>query len=135
MPRRTVVDPRFPARLRELREERGLSLRALAARTYSSKSHIRGERDHGRGAEPWETAELLRRMHASDTAPATIEALNSTAFELCCQTPEPKLVDGTGHTHPVNDGGHWSEEPTAAYPVDRPMTPGQQGRSRRRRWP
>lgn len=40
MPRRTVVDPRFGPRMRELRGERGLSLRALAARAYSSSSHL-----------------------------------------------------------------------------------------------
>jgi transcriptional regulator with XRE-family HTH domain len=34
---------------------------------------------------PWETAELLRRVQASDTAPATIESLHATVFELCCQ--------------------------------------------------
>ncbi len=34
---------------------------------------------------PWETAELLRRVQASDTAPATIDALHATVRELCCQ--------------------------------------------------
>ena len=36
-------------------------------------------------ARPWETAELLRRVQANDTAPATVEALHATVFELCCQ--------------------------------------------------
>ncbi|MGX7673445.1 hypothetical protein [Plantactinospora sp. DSM 117369] len=34
MPHPPIVDPRFPARLRELRTARGLSLRDLARRTY-----------------------------------------------------------------------------------------------------
>ena len=36
-------------------------------------------------ARPWESAELLRRVQANDGAPATIEALHATVFELCCQ--------------------------------------------------
>lgn len=38
MPHPPIVDPRFPARLRELRTARGLSLRGLAGRTYYGKS-------------------------------------------------------------------------------------------------
>jgi transcriptional regulator with XRE-family HTH domain len=34
--------------------------------------------------KPWETAELLRRVQADDAAPATIESLHATVFELCC---------------------------------------------------
>ena len=37
---RPVVDPRFPATLRRLRTERGLSLRDLAAKVHRSKSHL-----------------------------------------------------------------------------------------------
>lgn len=40
MPRRTVVDPRFPARLRELLAQRDMSYRALAARTHYGKSYL-----------------------------------------------------------------------------------------------
>ncbi|MFF0151085.1 multiprotein-bridging factor 1 family protein [Micromonospora sp. NPDC005203] len=36
-------------------------------------------------ARPWETAELLHRMHANDAAPATIETLQATVTELSCQ--------------------------------------------------
>lgn len=36
-------------------------------------------------ARPWETVELLRRMQASDTAPATVETLQATIAELCCE--------------------------------------------------
>jgi transcriptional regulator with XRE-family HTH domain len=38
--RRTVVDPGFGSRMRELRDLRGLSLRALAARALSNKSQL-----------------------------------------------------------------------------------------------
>ena len=40
MPRRTVVDPQFHRRLRELRHACGLSQRMLAEAAYVSKSHI-----------------------------------------------------------------------------------------------
>lgn len=40
MPRRTVVDPQFPARLRQLRKARGLSQQRLARAAFVSKSHI-----------------------------------------------------------------------------------------------
>lgn len=35
-------------------------------------------------ARLWETSELLSRVAASDTSPATVEALNATAYGLCC---------------------------------------------------
>lgn len=112
MARRTVVDPQFGTRLRELRQERGLSLRNLYDSTRVSKSSIselengvtsptlptaqvldRALRAGGELAamvsvveqpEPWETAELLDRVRASDVSAATVEALHHTAFELCC---------------------------------------------------
>ncbi|HEY0694101.1 MAG TPA: helix-turn-helix transcriptional regulator [Kribbella sp.] len=34
---------------------------------------------------PWQTAELVARIQASDTAPGTLEALQATIVELCCQ--------------------------------------------------
>jgi hypothetical protein len=43
-------------------------------------------------------------------------------------------TDEAWHEHAVNDAGHWSNERTAAYPVNRPMTPGQQWRSRGGWW-
>lgn len=58
MPRRTVVDPRFPARLRELREIAGLSVRALTARAYVSRSYI-SELELGRKAP---TVDIARRL-------------------------------------------------------------------------
>jgi transcriptional regulator with XRE-family HTH domain len=112
MPRRTVVDPRFGERLRELRLARGLSLRDLAAAAYVAKSTVSElengktgpmfdtaqalDRALGAGGELtgmvaeretpdlWETAELLERVRATDVSPATVEALHVTAFELCC---------------------------------------------------
>ncbi|MFY1616981.1 helix-turn-helix domain-containing protein [Micromonospora sp. WMMD736] len=38
-----------------------------------------------RDARPWETADLLRRVRLSDSAPATLESLQATVTELCCQ--------------------------------------------------
>lgn len=40
MPRRTVVDPRFPCRLRQLMSQRGMSVRELASLTYLAKSLV-----------------------------------------------------------------------------------------------
>ncbi len=34
---------------------------------------------------PWQTAELVQRMQASDTTAGTLESLQSTVEELCCQ--------------------------------------------------
>jgi transcriptional regulator with XRE-family HTH domain len=34
---------------------------------------------------PWQTAELVQRMQASDTSTQTLDALHSTIEELCCQ--------------------------------------------------
>ncbi|MDW5325591.1 helix-turn-helix transcriptional regulator [Plantactinospora sp. KLBMP9567] len=36
-------------------------------------------------ARPWETAELLRRMRSGDGAPVTVETLQATVTELCCE--------------------------------------------------
>lgn len=38
-----------------------------------------------RDTNPWQTAELLRRIQISDTAPGTLASLEVTVFELCCQ--------------------------------------------------
>ena len=34
---------------------------------------------------PWQTAELVQRMQASDTTAGTLESLHATVEELCCQ--------------------------------------------------
>jgi transcriptional regulator with XRE-family HTH domain len=119
MARQTAVDDRFPATLRRLRDERGLSLRKLSQLAYVSKSTISElENDQktptvetaraldtalragGKLAQlvtevepprrepvvsPWETAELLERVRASDVSAPTVEALQVTVFELCCE--------------------------------------------------
>lgn len=58
MPRRTVVDPQFPSRLRQLRRSRGLSQQRLARVAYVSKSHI-SELENGVKAPGVATAKTL----------------------------------------------------------------------------
>ncbi|MFY1634314.1 helix-turn-helix domain-containing protein [Solwaraspora sp. WMMB335] len=53
-----IVDPRLPATLRALREQAGLSLRDLAKRAYSSRSHLH-DLEQGRKAPP---SELIARL-------------------------------------------------------------------------
>lgn len=60
MARRTIVDPRFPTRVRELRHERGLSLRDLAGAAYIGKSTL-SEIENGHHAPCPETALHLDR--------------------------------------------------------------------------
>lgn len=113
MPR--AVDPRFPERMRQLRQLRGLSLRELERRAFFGKSYLH-ELETGtkmpttevarrvddalnaagelaemvtdvpgdEQARTWETSELLARVQSSDTSPTTLEALQATTFELCC---------------------------------------------------
>lgn len=38
-----------------------------------------------RDAAPWQTADLLRRLRATDAAPATLDALQAAVVELCCE--------------------------------------------------
>jgi transcriptional regulator with XRE-family HTH domain len=56
--RRTIVDPRFPGRLRQLRKAHGLSLRELAARTHFGKSTL-SELESGITAPSEDTAQRL----------------------------------------------------------------------------
>lgn len=58
MPHSAVVDLRFGTRLRELRTERGMSLRALAVRALSSRSRL-SEYEHGRALPPPDVAEEI----------------------------------------------------------------------------
>ena len=46
-----------------------------------------------RDTEPWQTAELLRRVQSSDTAPGTLDALQATVHDLCCQYPHRDAVE------------------------------------------
>ncbi|MFI5492294.1 helix-turn-helix domain-containing protein [Actinoplanes sp. NPDC051859] len=48
---------------------------------------------------PWESAELLRRVQANDAAPATVEALHATVFELCCQYATRPAVELRAEAH------------------------------------
>jgi len=65
------------------------------ARACDLALHARGELiatahlDHAsrRDATPWQTAELLHRMQASDTTPGTLDSLHATIAELCCEYP------------------------------------------------
>src|SRR5437762_9342820 len=60
MPRRIAVDPRFGARLRELRDQRQLSLRDLAELAHHGKSYI-SELETGRKKPTPEAAANLDR--------------------------------------------------------------------------
>jgi len=40
-----------------------------------------------RDAQPWQTTDLLRRIQASDTASCTLDALQATVTQLCCEYP------------------------------------------------
>jgi transcriptional regulator with XRE-family HTH domain len=57
---RTIVDPRFPTRLRQLRQARGLSLRELARTAYVSKSLL-SELENGRKQPTLATAAAVDR--------------------------------------------------------------------------
>ncbi|MFY1689575.1 helix-turn-helix domain-containing protein [Plantactinospora sp. WMMB782] len=71
MPHTPIVDPRFPARLRELRAARDLSLRDLARRVYYSKSQLH-DLETAR-AKP--TFEAARRLDDALQAGGTLAAL------------------------------------------------------------
>lgn len=64
MTRRPIVDPRFPTRLREFRQQREMSLRDLAAAAYIGKSTL-SELENGRCAPRLETAQHLDRALAA----------------------------------------------------------------------
>jgi hypothetical protein len=42
---------------------------------------------------PWQTAELIQRMQASDTTTGTLESLHATIQELCCQYSHRDALD------------------------------------------
>ncbi|MFD0972756.1 helix-turn-helix domain-containing protein [Plantactinospora endophytica] len=71
MPYPPIVDPRFPARLRELRTARGWSLRELARRAYYGKSQLH-DLEASR-ARP--TVEAARRLDDVLEAGGTLAAL------------------------------------------------------------
>ena len=65
MPRRVAVDPRFGARLRELRRQRQLSLRELAERAHQGTSYI-GELETGQKQPTVDVAANLDRALAAN---------------------------------------------------------------------
>lgn len=89
MARRTIADPRFAARLRELLDERGTSYRALAAATFYSKSYLH-DLASGRKSPTVETAQRLdQALHAdgqlaalAEPAPAEASGDEVQALEL-----------------------------------------------------
>ncbi|GLH97331.1 helix-turn-helix domain-containing protein [Phytohabitans aurantiacus] len=76
MPR--TVDPRFPSELRRLRQERGLSVRGLAALAHQSHGHI-SDLESGRRAPLPDVTERLET--ALGVATGTLAALAETRIE------------------------------------------------------
>ena len=66
-----IVDPRFGARLRQLRQDQGWSLRDLATEAYLSKSQI-SEYENGRRRPSVDMAETLDRALGADGALAAL---------------------------------------------------------------
>lgn len=52
-----------------------------------------------RDATPWQTAELLSRLKASDAAPGTLDMLHATVSELCCEYPYRDAADLRSEAH------------------------------------
>jgi transcriptional regulator with XRE-family HTH domain len=46
-----------------------------------------------RDSRPWETTELIQRIQGSDASTHTIEQIEATVFELCCEYPFRNAVD------------------------------------------
>src|SRR2546421_7973825 len=46
-----------------------------------------------RDARPWETTELIQRIQASDASRHTIEQIEATVLELCCEYPFRDAVE------------------------------------------
>ena len=121
----------FGEKLRQLRNERDLSLTRLAALTHYNKGYLsrvetgqkpatddiaracdmaleaRGEliaAAHAdiaaaRDTRPWQTAELIERVQRSDASANTIEALQTTVFELGCEYAYRDADDLRTDTH------------------------------------
>ncbi|MFG1883316.1 helix-turn-helix domain-containing protein [Micromonospora sp. NPDC049102] len=114
------VDPRFGATLRQLREQAGLSLRALAQLTHRGKSHLH-ELENGSKAATFETArhldqalnaggrlarlvaapvdheaeadDLLQRVSASDVSAETLARIEQRVDELAILYPTAAPAD------------------------------------------
>jgi transcriptional regulator with XRE-family HTH domain len=57
------------------------ALRAKGELIAAARGDVVGKLDR----TPWQTAELVQRMQASDTTSSTLESLEATIVELCCQ--------------------------------------------------
>lgn len=90
-----IVDPRFPARLRELRTARGLSLRDLARRAYYSKSQL----------HDLETSRCRPTVDAARRLDDALQA-GGTLAELVTEAPAVTTPD---------------DDQRIAYVIDRPM--------------
>jgi transcriptional regulator with XRE-family HTH domain len=67
------------------RVDDALAADGILARLVPGTEAVPGQQSRTAGREPWETADLLARLRASDSSPGTIEAMHAAAFELCCQ--------------------------------------------------
>lgn len=82
-----LVDPTFGARLREIRQARGLSLRELAALTYVAKSQI----------SDWETGRRRPSLDIASALDAALEAGGALAA-LVSETPtDAETADRIAH--------------------------------------
>jgi transcriptional regulator with XRE-family HTH domain len=87
---RPIVDPRFAGRLRQLRTERGLSLRQLAAAAYLSKTHLSDFERGTRTPTPGHVAALDAALSAggaltallADPGPAELATADQYAAAL-----------------------------------------------------
>lgn len=131
----------FGDEVRALRTAQGWSLAELAAAIPCDKSYLsrietgarrptaelarridgalgaggalRARREQPGDPRLWETVELLARVQANDTAPATIEALRATAVELCCRYSTHPAADLRREAHGwLREAGRLVRRPT-----------------------
>lgn len=97
--RRPIVDPRFGPLLRELREKRDLTLRALAKKTLTSKTQIHNY-ETGQATPSVKTVELLDRVLDAGgqlTALVRLDQADRRGPELSRREPRvPASDDGWG---------------------------------------
>ncbi|MFV2017561.1 helix-turn-helix domain-containing protein [Micromonospora sp. LOL_023] len=78
-----IVDPRWPSTFRAFRQQAGLSLRDLAAKAHYAKSYLH-DLETGRKTP---TAELARRVTATDISTTTIAGIEAAVDELATAYP------------------------------------------------
>jgi transcriptional regulator with XRE-family HTH domain len=94
-----LVDPTFGARLRELRQARGLSLRELAQLAYVSKSMI----------SEWENGRRRPSLDLASVLDAALEAGGALASLVTEVTPDAETADRIAHgiaSPSLIDAGH-----------------------------